>query len=166
MGGNRRCVIPRSLELIPRLGEATNVPTSSLFIPYGYTPMLFNDLSMPSMVLPQAPVSREPPVLFSTLPVFTGVQPTTPRQWFEPPTFLFQGPQFQPNITYVTPDSYTKAPQYEFPVKQEIMVKNPKQETMARKMKSLEQSLKNMQGRPKEYLLLWLVHVSPCPLSN
>ncbi|XP_070023184.1 uncharacterized protein [Nicotiana sylvestris] len=78
---------------------------------------------MPSVVHPQAPTSRVPP-----------------------PMFIFQGPQLQPEITYVTPYSFTQPPQYDLSVEQEKVLKNPEQEEKARKMKSLEQSLKNMQN--------------------
>lgn len=38
----------------------------------------------------------------------TMAQPTVPRPCFEPSTFTFQGPQFQPDITRVTRDSYAQ----------------------------------------------------------
>ncbi|XP_070011004.1 uncharacterized protein [Nicotiana sylvestris] len=56
------------------------------------------------------------------------------------------GPPLQSEITYVTPYSFTQRPQYDLSGEQEKVVKNPEQEEMARKMKSLEQSLKSMQG--------------------
>ncbi|XP_070016391.1 uncharacterized protein [Nicotiana sylvestris] len=82
-----------------------------------------NDPGMPSVVRPQAPASRAPP-----------------------PMFIFQGPQLQPEITYVTPYSFIQPPQYDLSGEQEKIVKNLEQEEMTRKMKSLEESLKNMQG--------------------
>ncbi|XP_070005382.1 uncharacterized protein [Nicotiana sylvestris] len=46
----------------------------------------------------------------------------------------------------VTPYSFTQPPQYDLSTEQEKVVENHEQEEMARKMKSPEQSLKNMQG--------------------
>ncbi|XP_070034439.1 uncharacterized protein [Nicotiana tomentosiformis] len=108
--------------------------------------MPFNGPEMPSVVRPQAPASKEPPVMFSAAPLCTTLQPTIPRPYVEPPMFTFQNPQFQPEITYVTPYSFTQPLQYDFSVEQEKVLTNPEQEEMAREMKSLEQSLKNMQG--------------------
>ncbi|XP_070006112.1 uncharacterized protein [Nicotiana sylvestris] len=115
--------IPGFTELIPRSSEVTNAPVPNPLIPCGYPPMLSNVPCMPSVVRPQAPGSRAPP-----------------------PLFIFQGPQLQAEITYVTPYSFTQPPQCDLSVEQENVVKNPEQEEMARKIKSLEQSLKIMQG--------------------
>lgn len=46
----------------------------------------------------------------------------------------------------MTSYSFTQPPQCDFSVEQENIVKNPEKEEMAREMKSLEQSLKSMQG--------------------
>ncbi|XP_075086085.1 uncharacterized protein LOC142168824 [Nicotiana tabacum] len=73
-------------------------------------------------------------------------QTTVPRPCFEPSAFTFQVPQFQLDTAHVTPNPYPQHPQYESPVEQERTARNSEQEEMARKMKSLEQSLKNMQG--------------------
>ncbi|XP_070052628.1 uncharacterized protein [Nicotiana tomentosiformis] len=47
---------------------------------------------------------------------------------------------------HVTPNSYPQHPQFESPIEQERAMRNPEQEEMVRKMKSLEKGLKNMQG--------------------
>ncbi|XP_070005984.1 uncharacterized protein [Nicotiana sylvestris] len=108
--------------------------------------MPFNDTGMPSVVRPQAPVSWAPPILFSTAPVDTRIQLTLPQPYVVPPMFTFQRPQLQSEITYVTPYTFIQPPQYYLSGEQEKIVKNPEQEEVARKMKSLEQSLKNMEG--------------------
>ncbi|XP_070022488.1 uncharacterized protein [Nicotiana sylvestris] len=114
-------------ELIPRSGEVTNSPFTNPLIPCGHPPMPSNDPDMPSTVRPQAPASRT-----------------------QPPMFIFHGPQLQSKIAYVTPYSFTQPPQYDLSVEKEKVVKNPEQEEMARKMKSLEQILKNMQGLSRQ----------------
>ncbi|XP_075110925.1 uncharacterized protein LOC107790637 [Nicotiana tabacum] len=152
-------VIPEFPELILRSGEVTKAPVPNPLISCGHPPMTSNDPDMLSVVRPQAsvswappilfstaPVSWAPPILFSIAPVCTRTQPTLPRPYVEPPVFTFQGPQLQSKITYVTPYSLTQPPQYDLSVEQEKVVKNPEQKEMARKMKSLEQSMKNMQG--------------------
>lgn len=78
-----------------------------------------------------------------------------PKVYIEPLTFIFQGLQFQPKITYVTPDSFTQPPQYDFSVEQERVIKNREHEGMTRKMKSLEHSLKNMQGLSSQESVLY-----------
>ncbi|XP_070004981.1 uncharacterized protein [Nicotiana sylvestris] len=115
--------IPGFPELIPRSGEVTNSIVPNPLIPCGHPPMPFNDPGMSSMVRPQAPASKAPP-----------------------PMFIFQGPQLQLEMTYVTPDSFTQPSQNDLSAEQEKVVENPEQEEMARKKKRLEQSLKNMQG--------------------
>ncbi|XP_070025745.1 uncharacterized protein [Nicotiana sylvestris] len=133
-------------ELIPRSGEVTNAPVPNPLIPCGHPLMMSNVPSMPSVVRPQMPVSRAPPILFSAAPVCTRAQPTLPWSYVEPPMFTFQGPQLQSEITYVTPYSFIQPPQYDLSGEQEKVVKNSEQEEMDRKIKSLEQSPKNMQG--------------------
>ncbi|XP_070022746.1 uncharacterized protein [Nicotiana sylvestris] len=138
--------IPRFPELIPRSGEVTNAPVPNPLIPCEHPPMSSNVPGMPSVVRPQAPVSRAPLILFSAEPVCTRAQPTLPWPYVEPPMFTFQGPQLLSEIAYVTPYSSTQPPQYDLSGEQEKIVKNLEQEEMARKMKSFEQSLKNMQA--------------------
>ncbi|XP_070057907.1 uncharacterized protein [Nicotiana tomentosiformis] len=101
---------------------------------------------MPSEVRPQAPFSGVPSTLFTAPPVSTTTQPTVPRPCFEPSTFTFQVLQFQLDNAHVTPNSYPQHSQFESPTEQERALRNPEQEEMVQKMKSLEQSLKNMQG--------------------
>lgn len=79
---NRReppSAIPWFPELIPRLGGAINVPMSNPFIPCGYLPILSNGHGMPSIVRPQALVSRALPVLFFATPIFIAVQLAVPK---------------------------------------------------------------------------------------
>nr|XP_009613279.2 uncharacterized protein LOC104106433 [Nicotiana tomentosiformis] len=135
-------------ELLPRTGGTTNVPipVSNPFILFGYPTMLTNFAGMPSEVRPQAPSSGISSTVFTTPPASSMVQPTLPRQTFEPSTFTFQAPQFQLDTARVTPNSYPQHPQFKSPVEHEKSMRNPKQKEIARKMKSIEQSLKNMQG--------------------
>nr|XP_016456397.1 PREDICTED: uncharacterized protein LOC107780384 [Nicotiana tabacum] len=107
--------------------------------------MSANFTGTPSDDLPQAPFSGVSSTIF-TLPVSTTAQPIVPMPCFVPSAFTFQVPQFQLDTAHVTPNSYPQHPRYESPIEQERTVKNPEQEEITRKMKSIEQSLKNMQG--------------------
>ncbi|XP_019263160.1 PREDICTED: uncharacterized protein LOC109240926 [Nicotiana attenuata] len=140
--------IPGFPELIPSMGGTTNVPIplTNPFIPFGYPTMLANFTGTPSEVRPQAPFSGIASTVFTPPPASTMAQPTLPRQSFEPSTFTFQTPQFQLDSARVTSNSYPQHPQCESPIEHEKAVRNPEQEEIAQKMKSIEKSLKNMQG--------------------
>ncbi|XP_070045902.1 uncharacterized protein [Nicotiana tomentosiformis] len=141
-------IIPGFPELLPRTSGISNIPihVTNPFIPFGYPTISANFTGMPSEVRPQAPFSGVPSTLFTAPPVSTTAQPTVPRPCFEPSAFTFQVPQFQLDNAHVTPNSYPQHPQFESPMEQERAMRNPKQEEMVRKMKSLEKGLKNMQG--------------------
>ncbi|XP_075086157.1 uncharacterized protein LOC107797942 [Nicotiana tabacum] len=140
-------IIPGFPELLPRTSGTSNVPipVTNPFIPFGYPTISANFTGMPSEVRPQAPFSEAPSTLFTAPPVSTTAQPTVPKSCFEPSAFTFQVPQFQLDNAHVTPNSYPQHPQFESPMEQERALRNPKQEEMVRKIKSLEQTLKNMQ---------------------
>ncbi|XP_009610405.2 uncharacterized protein [Nicotiana tomentosiformis] len=140
--------IPRFPELIPRTGGTTNVPISvaNPFMPFGFPTMSTNFTGMPFEVRPQAPSSGIPSTMFTAPPASSMAQPMLPRQTFEPSTFTFQATQFQLDTARVTPNSYPQHPQFESPVEQERVLRNPEQEEIVQKMKSIEQNLKNIQG--------------------
>nr|XP_009626570.1 uncharacterized protein LOC104117248 [Nicotiana tomentosiformis] len=141
-------IIPGFPELLPRTSGISNVPipVTNPFIPFGYPTISDNFTGMPSEVRPQEPFSGVPSTLFTAPPVSTTAQPTAPRPCFDPSAFTFQIPQFQLDNAHVTPNSYPQHPQFESPMEQERAMRNPEQEEMVRKMKSLKKGLKNMKG--------------------
>ncbi|XP_070015281.1 uncharacterized protein [Nicotiana sylvestris] len=63
------------------------------------------------------------------------------------PAFQAQDNQYySPDITFKVPDHYSYTPHFELPVETEKPPKNTEQEEIFRKVKSLEQLLRNMQG--------------------
>ncbi|XP_075078566.1 uncharacterized protein LOC142164571 [Nicotiana tabacum] len=73
-------------------------------------------------------------------------QPALPRPNFDSSSFTFQAPSFPLEPTQFTTNAYPQLPRYEFTVGQEKAKKTPEQEEITRKMRSTEQSLKNIQG--------------------
>ncbi|XP_070009798.1 uncharacterized protein [Nicotiana sylvestris] len=73
-------------------------------------------------------------------------QPALPRPNFDSSSFTFQAPSFPLEPTQFTTNAYPQLPRYEFTAGQEKAEKTPEQEEITRKMRSTEQSLKNIQG--------------------
>ncbi|XP_019251107.1 PREDICTED: uncharacterized protein LOC109230022 [Nicotiana attenuata] len=138
--------IPGFPELIPKTSGTSNVPITNPFTPFGYPTISSHLTGTPSEVRPQALFSGVSSTMFTAPPTSTTAQPTVPRPGFEPSAFTFQVPQFQLDTAHVTPNSYPQHPRYESTLEQQRTVKNPEQEEITRKMNSIEQSLKNMQG--------------------
>ncbi|XP_070002640.1 uncharacterized protein [Nicotiana sylvestris] len=68
-------------------------------------------------------------------------------EMYSEPVFQAQDNQYYaPEPTFKVPDHYSYTPHFELPVKTEKPPKNTEHEEMFRKVKSLEQSLRNMQG--------------------
>ncbi|XP_075080167.1 uncharacterized protein LOC142165530 [Nicotiana tabacum] len=101
---------------------------------------------MASEVRPQALISGVASNLFTAPPTSATAQPTMPRPSFDPSSFTFQVPSFPPNTAQFTTNSYPQQPRYEFTGGQERATKNPEQEEITQKMRSMEQSLKIIHG--------------------
>ncbi|XP_019238377.1 PREDICTED: uncharacterized protein LOC109218464 [Nicotiana attenuata] len=84
--------------------------------------------------------------IFTAPPCSATAQPTLPRPNFDPSVFTFQTPTFQMEPPRFPTYTYSQPPQFEFTAGQEKTTKTPEQEEIARKMRSMEQSLKNIQG--------------------
>ncbi|XP_070029017.1 uncharacterized protein [Nicotiana sylvestris] len=65
---------------------------------------------------------------------------------FDPSSFTFQTPSFLLEPTQFPTYTYSQPPRYEFTAGQEKATKTPEQKEIARKMRSMEKSLKNIQG--------------------
>ncbi|XP_019242341.1 PREDICTED: uncharacterized protein LOC109222434 [Nicotiana attenuata] len=97
-------------------------------------------------LLPRVLMSGTTSNIFTAPPSSAPAQPTLPRPNFDPSSFTFQAPSFPLEPTQFTTNTYPQHPRYEFTPGQEKTSKNPEQEEIARKMRSMEQSLKNIQG--------------------
>ncbi|XP_070005002.1 uncharacterized protein [Nicotiana sylvestris] len=146
---NRReppSAIPGFPELIPRTSGTSNIPINYPSTPFGYPTMSAHFTRTPFKVRPQTLVSGVSSNIFTTPQTSATIRLTLPIPSFELSSFTFQIPPFQSDMAHFTTNSYPEQPRYEFTVGPERTTKNHEQEEITRKMKSMEQSLKNIQG--------------------
>nr|XP_016461548.1 PREDICTED: uncharacterized protein LOC107784869 [Nicotiana tabacum] len=134
----------RALRLRIASGNS-NVPIRYPNTPLGYPTISAHFAGTPSKGHPQV-ISGVGTNIFTAPPTSTTAQPTLSRPSFDTSSFTFQVPSFPPDPTHFATNSYPQQPWYEFIVGQEKATKNPEQEEITRKMRSMEQSLKNIQG--------------------
>ncbi|XP_070022476.1 uncharacterized protein [Nicotiana sylvestris] len=97
---------------------------------------------------PQAPPPKSvpcppPPIT----PVFVTSSPTALHKSPSEPLFQAQDNQYYPpELTFKAPRAYPHDPHSDLPEKAEKSARNPEQEEMFRKMKSIEQSFRDMRG--------------------
>ncbi|XP_070022116.1 uncharacterized protein [Nicotiana sylvestris] len=84
--------------------------------------------------------------IFTAPPCPIAVQPAIHRPNFDSSSFTFQAPSFLLEPTRFTTNAHPQQPQCEFTPGQDRNPKALEQDEIARRMRSLEQSLKNMQG--------------------
>ncbi|XP_070050406.1 uncharacterized protein [Nicotiana tomentosiformis] len=122
--------------------------TSDHILPPGYLPKysLHAAPSTSNVRPPVAPV-RNTPLVVSGAPVYT-IPPPPPvtRPNNEPPSHAYDGQYYSPNMAFGVSAPYNQTPQYESPVENEKPAKMVELDEMARKMKSLEQNIMNIQG--------------------
>ncbi|XP_019235568.1 PREDICTED: uncharacterized protein LOC109215901 [Nicotiana attenuata] len=139
-------VIPGFPELLPRASGTSNVPISYPNTPLGYPTISAHFGGTPSKVRPQVLMSGTSSNIFTAPPSAATTQPTLLRPNFDPSSFTFQVPSFPLEPTQFTTNSYPQQPRYEFTAGHEKTSKNLEQEEISQKMRSMEQSLKNIQG--------------------
>nr|XP_016466163.1 PREDICTED: uncharacterized protein LOC107788937 [Nicotiana tabacum] len=94
---------------------------------------------------PPAKATTCPPL--PATPVFIALLPATLHRSSSEPLFQNQDNQYYPpELTFKVRDHYSYTPHFELPVETEKPPKNTEQEEIFRKVKSLEQSLRTMQG--------------------
>ncbi|XP_019229712.1 PREDICTED: uncharacterized protein LOC109210713 [Nicotiana attenuata] len=138
--------IPGFPELLPRATGTSNVPIYYPNTLLGYPTISAQFIGTPSEVRPQALISGVASNIFTAPPSSATTEPTLPRPSFDPSSFTLQVPSFPPDTAHLTTNSYPQQPRYEFTAGQEKTTKNPEQEEITRKMRIMEQSLKNIQG--------------------
>ncbi|XP_070005693.1 uncharacterized protein [Nicotiana sylvestris] len=138
--------IPGFPELLSRASGTSNIPISYPNTPLGYPTMSAHFAGMPSEVCPQALILGVASNIFTAPPASATAQPVLPRPNFDPSSFTFQVPSFSPDTTHFTTNFYPQQPRHEFTAGQERATKNSEQEEITRKMRSMEQSLKNIQS--------------------
>ncbi|XP_070014125.1 uncharacterized protein [Nicotiana sylvestris] len=138
--------IPGFPEFFPRASGAFTVPISHPNTPLGHLTIPAYFVGTPSEVRPQVLMSSVASNIFTSPPCSATAQPTLPRPSFDPSAFTFQTPTFQMEPSQFPTYTHPQPPQFEFTVGKEKTTKTPEQEEIVRKMRSMEQSLKSIQG--------------------
>ncbi|XP_070013075.1 uncharacterized protein [Nicotiana sylvestris] len=138
--------IPGFPELFPRASGTSIVPISHPNTPLGHPTISAHFVGTPYEIRPQVLMSSATSNIFTTPPCSTTEQPTLPRPSFDPSAFTFQTPTFRMEPLQFPIYTYPQPPQSEFTAGQEKTTKTPEQEEIMRKMRSMEQSLKSIQG--------------------
>ncbi|XP_027769292.1 uncharacterized protein LOC114075186 [Solanum pennellii] len=113
------------------------------FGPYANT----SNVTGTSMVRPSNTPVISNPLFVSTAPTNSIPQPTmVPKSNSDPPPKVRRDQSYTLEEAIKIPSSHPHIHQYSFPVEIEKMVKNEEHEEMTKKMKSLEQSIRDMQG--------------------
>nr|XP_016474169.1 PREDICTED: uncharacterized protein LOC107795970 [Nicotiana tabacum] len=118
---------------------------------YPNTPLGFPTISTyftgtPSESRPQVLAAGAVSNIFTAPPCSSTAQPVLPRPNFDSSSFTFQAPPLPLEPSQFTTNAYPQPSRYEFIAGQEKAEKTPEQEEMTRKMRSMEQTLKNIQG--------------------
>ncbi|XP_070036163.1 uncharacterized protein [Nicotiana tomentosiformis] len=139
---------PENPAFIPPLSQAQDPITIDLspqhapgFTPYHHYP---GTSSQTFHALPAKTIAYPAP---TSAPIFVAPPRATLHKSSSEPAFQAPDTQYYvPEPTFKVADPYSHAPRFEPPVKIEKPSRNVKQDEMFRKVKSLEKSLKNMQG--------------------
>ncbi|XP_075084773.1 uncharacterized protein LOC142168020 [Nicotiana tabacum] len=105
--------------------------------------------TIPSTSIPHPPIAplRNDPPTIPIVHTFTVPQPAVAQKSNNDPQLDAHDAQhYSPELTLKVPDSYKHTPHNVVPIEIEKPEKNMEQEEMTRKMKSLEQTMRNIQG--------------------
>ncbi|KAH0670694.1 hypothetical protein KY289_025187 [Solanum tuberosum] len=124
------------------------VSTSDPVYPPGFGPYVnTSNTAGTSSVHPLNPPMMNNPLFMPTVQTNATPQPTLLQKSNDDPIPKDQYGQGQaPKLTFQIPDSYHHTHQYSSPVEAEKPTKDEEHEEIARKMRSLEQNIRNMQG--------------------
>ncbi|XP_070022284.1 uncharacterized protein [Nicotiana sylvestris] len=112
---------------------------------------------------PQAPPPNQNPPP-PNVPVFVAPPLATLQRSSSEPLFQVHDTQyFPPKPTFKAPEPYTYTPQFGIPEEAEKQVKNTEHEEVIRKVKSLEQSFRNMHGLGHQ---VSVAYKDLCPFPN
>ncbi|XP_070011307.1 uncharacterized protein [Nicotiana sylvestris] len=142
-----RSAIPGFPELFPRASGTSNTPISYPNAPLGFPTVSAYFAGTPSESRPQVLASGVASNIFTAPPCSATAQPVLPKPNFDSSSFTFQAPLLPLEPSQFTTNAYPHPSWYEFIAGQEKAEKTPEQEEMTRKMRSMEQTLKNIQGQ-------------------
>ncbi|XP_070029489.1 uncharacterized protein [Nicotiana sylvestris] len=139
------------LEGTSTIPQATQTPLHAMsnhILPLGYVPNYsLHTTPGTSNMRPPVALVRNTPLVVSGAPVYTIPSPppvTRPNN--EPLSHAYDGQYYPPNMAFGVSAPYNQTPQYESPVENEKLATTVELDEMARKIKSLEQNIKNIQG--------------------
>ncbi|XP_070004951.1 uncharacterized protein [Nicotiana sylvestris] len=138
--------IPGFPKFFPRTSGTSNIPMSYPNTPLGYPTISAHFAGTPSEFRPQVLASGAASNIFTAPACSAMAQHALPRPNFDSSSFTFQAPSFPLEPTQFTTNAYPQLPRYEFTAGQKKAEKTPEQEEITRKMRSMEQGLKNIQG--------------------
>ncbi|XP_070040677.1 uncharacterized protein [Nicotiana tomentosiformis] len=133
---------------VPRATQPPLHAVSDHILPLWYLPnYTLHAAPGTSNMRPPVALVRNTPLIVSGAPVYT-IPPPPPvtRPNNEPLPQAYDGQYDSPNMDFRVSTPYNQTPQYESPVKNEKPAKTGEPDEMARKIKSLEQNIKNIQG--------------------
>ena len=130
------------------MSHPIQVSTSDPIYPPGFGPYAnTSNVAGTSMAHPSNTPAISNPLFVSTAPTNSIPQPTmVPKSNSDPPPKVRREQSYTLEETIKIPSSHPHIHQYSSPVEIERMVKNEEHEEMTKKMKSLEQSIRDMQG--------------------
>ncbi|XP_070025316.1 uncharacterized protein [Nicotiana sylvestris] len=139
------------LEGTSTIPQATQTPLHAMsdpILPPGYVPN-YSLHAAPGTFNMRPPVApfRNTPLVVSSAPVYT-IPPPPPvtRPTNDPLPQVYNGQYYSPNMAFRASAPYNQTPQYESPAENEKPAKTSEPDEMARKVKSLEQNINNIQG--------------------
>ncbi|XP_059311487.1 uncharacterized protein LOC132063073 [Lycium ferocissimum] len=133
---------------IPVSTQAPPVETSDPLCPPGFFPAYnLPNIAGTSTVRPPAGPPRNTPLVVPAATVYTIPQPSPAvRPHHEPQPNVYEGQYYSPEMIFRAPGPYNHATQYDSPIENDKLNRMGEQDEISRKVKSLEQALRNMQG--------------------
>nr|XP_016436517.1 PREDICTED: uncharacterized protein LOC107762657 [Nicotiana tabacum] len=137
--------IPGFPEVLPRADEISNIPKGYSFTPQGH-PATLAHIASPSDSHPHMSATNRATNLYVAPPCPTVTQPTIPRPNYESSSFTFQAPTPPLEPTRFPANAYLQPPQYKLTLGQSQDPRMSERDEMDKRIKSLEQSLRDMRG--------------------
>jgi len=139
-------VVPGFPQLFSRSSGTSNVPINYPATPFGYPATSAFSAGSPSEPHPRISATDASMNIFTASPCPITAQPATYKPSFDSSSFTFQAPSFSMEPTRFATSTNPLPPQCELAPGQDQNPRIAEQNEIAKRMRSLEQSLKNMQG--------------------
>ncbi|XP_070017965.1 uncharacterized protein [Nicotiana sylvestris] len=135
---------PANPDFVPPLAQSQEPPAVDSFPGFPHYHHYQGTTSQTTRAPPAKPIPYPPPL---TTPIFVAPPPATLHRSSSESLFQTQDNRYyRPEPTFKAPDHYSYTPRFDLLVETKNPPKTPEQEEMFRKVRSLEQSFRNMQG--------------------